>query len=157
MTPLHYVSNFRPQRLGAPLDQILDPHLEWGGGRVDFQRGVGIPKVVGISRGIGILARRQGIPYLHWYWHLVVATSGQYVFYWNAFLLIATFTFTLFSHKSQFCICNLENICRGAKGTYFLSSSNRKKYQLWTNYIEMLNVRSFTWQTICEEQLLDNI
>ena len=27
MTPLRYVGNFRPQNLGSPLDQILDPHL----------------------------------------------------------------------------------------------------------------------------------
>ena len=27
MTPLRYVGNFRPQKLGPPLDQILDPHL----------------------------------------------------------------------------------------------------------------------------------
>ena len=26
-TPLRYVGNFRPQKLGPPLDQILDPHL----------------------------------------------------------------------------------------------------------------------------------
>ena len=26
-TPLRYVGNFRPQHLGPPLDQILDPHL----------------------------------------------------------------------------------------------------------------------------------
>ena len=27
VTVLCYVSNFRPQNLGPPLDQILDPHL----------------------------------------------------------------------------------------------------------------------------------
>ena len=26
-SPLRYVGNFRPQKLGRPLDQILDPHL----------------------------------------------------------------------------------------------------------------------------------
>ena len=26
-TPLRYVGNFRPQKLGPPLDQILNPHL----------------------------------------------------------------------------------------------------------------------------------
>ena len=26
-TPHRYVGNFRPQKLGPPLDQILDPHL----------------------------------------------------------------------------------------------------------------------------------
>ena len=28
VTPLRYVGNFWPQKLGPPLDQILDPHLE---------------------------------------------------------------------------------------------------------------------------------
>ena len=31
-TPLRYVGNFRPEKLGPPLDQILDPHLGLGVG-----------------------------------------------------------------------------------------------------------------------------
>ena len=27
LTLLRYISNFQPQKLGPPLDQILDPHL----------------------------------------------------------------------------------------------------------------------------------
>ena len=36
MTPLRYVSNFRPQHLGPPLDQILDPHLHPVGTLINF-------------------------------------------------------------------------------------------------------------------------
>ena len=28
-TALHYIGNFRPQNLGPPLEQILDPHLDY--------------------------------------------------------------------------------------------------------------------------------